>query len=82
MASGIYPVVSDIPANRGWLTDNRAAFFPIGDANSLAEKIQEIASHGSLPSNGVENRKIVDQLGERSTNMDTILNHIQRASQL
>lgn len=42
MAVGLYPVVSDIPGNRGWITDgqNGTTFKP-GSAESLAEAIQK-----------------------------------------
>ena len=40
MASGCFPVVSDIPANREWIEDGKNGFlFPVNDEKTLAKKI-------------------------------------------
>jgi len=45
MALGLYPIVTDIPANREWITDRvNGRLFPVGDARSLAEVIRDVAA--------------------------------------
>lgn len=40
MASGCFPIVSDIPANREWIEDGVNGFLiPLDDTNKLSEKI-------------------------------------------
>ncbi len=40
MAAGCYPIVSDLPANREWITDDHnGSLFPVGDSDKLAEQI-------------------------------------------
>ncbi|MGB3195545.1 MAG: glycosyltransferase, partial [Phycisphaerae bacterium] len=42
MSSGLFPVVSDIPANRPWIEDGRSGLlFPVGDDSALAERLAE-----------------------------------------
>jgi glycosyltransferase involved in cell wall biosynthesis len=44
MAAGCFPIVSDLPANREWITDgHNGLLFPVGDTQTLAEKIVAIA---------------------------------------
>lgn len=48
MAAGCYPIVSDVPANREWITDGvNGSLFPVGDDDALAKKI--IAAAGDPP---------------------------------
>jgi glycosyltransferase involved in cell wall biosynthesis len=43
MSSGLFPVVSDIPANRPWIEDGRSGLlFPVGDDAALAERLAEV----------------------------------------
>jgi len=43
LASGTFPVVTDIPSNRDWITDGKNGFlFPINEAGILASKILDI----------------------------------------
>jgi len=49
MASGCFPVVSDIPANREWIRDGENGFLvPVGDEKVLAKKIVEASRNRSL----------------------------------
>lgn len=44
MAAGCYPIVSDLPANREWITDGQnGSLFPVGESESLAQQIAAIA---------------------------------------
>jgi glycosyltransferase involved in cell wall biosynthesis len=41
MASGVFPIASDIPANRQWITDGlNGHIFPVGDPQSLAALLE------------------------------------------
>lgn len=43
MALGLYPVVTDIPANREWIEDGiNGRLFPVGDDGALARVIKEV----------------------------------------
>lgn len=43
MACGLFPIVSDIPANREWITDRKnGLLFPPGDHLALARSINEV----------------------------------------
>jgi glycosyltransferase involved in cell wall biosynthesis len=45
MAAGCYPIVSDLPANREWITDRvNGALFPVGDNRALAQQIIDAAN--------------------------------------
>lgn len=46
MACGTFPVVSDIPANRPWISDGENGFlFPLNDPGMLAERIFRLYSN-------------------------------------
>lgn len=46
MASGLAPIVSDIPANRQWIQDAESGYlFPIKDHATLAKKIVELVNN-------------------------------------
>jgi glycosyltransferase involved in cell wall biosynthesis len=43
LAMGVYPVVSDIPANRAWIEDGRnGRLFPVGDDAALARALADV----------------------------------------
>lgn len=44
MSQKTFPVVTDIPGNREWL-ESDAHFFPVGDAATLAQRIENAADH-------------------------------------
>lgn len=49
MASGCFPVVSDIPSNREWIEDGKNGFlFPVDDENTLAKKILQAIHDNEL----------------------------------
>jgi glycosyltransferase involved in cell wall biosynthesis len=46
MACGVYPIASDIPANRQWVTDGlNGSLVKINDVDALAEKICYVYQH-------------------------------------
>src|SRR4030042_441582 len=63
LASGSFPVVTDIPSNKGWLADGENGFLvPKENENLLARKIVEaIRDHGLLGEAYKKNRKLVEQ---------------------
>jgi glycosyltransferase involved in cell wall biosynthesis len=65
MASGAFPVVTDIPANREWITDGENGFLvPTGREAFLARKIVEAIGHPELRAKALErNRIIVEEKG-------------------
>jgi len=45
MALGLYPIVTDLPANREWITDKiNGRLFSVGDAEALARIITEVGN--------------------------------------
>jgi glycosyltransferase involved in cell wall biosynthesis len=66
MAAGCFPVVSDIPANREWVTDgDTALLFPPGDAEALARCLRRAASDAPLRDRAAaRNRQVI---AERAT---------------
>jgi len=63
LASGAFPVVTDIPSNREWIADGDNGFLvPKENENLLAKKIMDaIRDHGLLGEAHEKNRKIVEQ---------------------
>ena len=65
MASGAFPVVTDIPANREWITDGKNGFLvPTGSEAFLARKIIEALRRPELRATALErNRIFVEEKG-------------------
>lgn len=42
LSCGLYPILSDIPANREWINNENGALISLEDAETVAEKIQDI----------------------------------------
>ena len=63
MGSGVFPVVTDIPANREWITNGENGFLvPADEAESLASKIIDAIRNRELAEKSrEENRLIVQQ---------------------
>lgn len=76
MATGLFPVVSDIKANSAWLKqDVDGLLHKVGDAEDLATKILQLCDHSQLLTGAAEgNRKRVVESGDRKTNMK----HLER----
>ena len=71
MACGSLPVVSDIAANREWITEGRnGLFFPVGDSEKLAEQIIFAASQPEWRRQAAErNWEIIRDRGSWDKNM-------------
>jgi glycosyltransferase involved in cell wall biosynthesis len=72
MACGIVPVVTDIPANRGWVTDGENGFVvPPGDTAALAERIVYLIKNKEIRETfGKIGREIVKQRAEYAREME------------
>jgi glycosyltransferase involved in cell wall biosynthesis len=75
MASGVFPVVTDVEANRIWIEDNSNGFLvPLGDSDALAAKIVRAYRSEDLRRDAVaRNRRLVETEFDRSRNMERML---------
>ena len=56
-AAGVFPVVTDIPSNREWITDRESGFLvPVGNERRLADRIIE----------AIRNEELVEKAGKRN----------------
>jgi len=71
MACGVFPVVSDIPANREWLEDGKTALlFPVGDPECLGRQLASLPQQEDLVRDAVRlNRRVIDKRADRKTNI-------------
>lgn len=76
MASGLLPVVTDIPGNREWIEDGKNGFlFPFGNYQALAEKIIWIINNFKETEKlRTENQKIIREKALWEENMKVIEN--------
>jgi glycosyltransferase involved in cell wall biosynthesis len=73
MAAGATPVISDIPGNREWLTEDSARFFPVGDASALARGLIEVLGNAEFRRAGrLANRARVERDGDWAANVSRI----------
>lgn len=80
MASGLIPILSDIPANREWIRHGENGFlFPAGDPVALA-RCMESAMEGQpwMPAARESNRRTVATLGDAETNVALLFERLQR----
>jgi glycosyltransferase involved in cell wall biosynthesis len=76
LAAGAFPVVTDIPSNREWITNAENGFLvPIGNEYILASKIVEAIRNKELLAQANEkNRKLIEQKAHWKTNIREITN--------
>lgn len=81
LASGTFPVVTDIPSNREWIADGDNGFLvPKENESLLAKKIVEaIRNHRLLAEAYEKNRKIVEQRAYWKENIKKITELYQNA---
>jgi len=81
LASGAFPVVTDIPSNREWIVDGDNGFLvPKENENVLAKKIVEaIRDHRLLGEAHEKNRKIVEQRAYWRENIKKIAKFYQNS---
>ena len=78
MACGLFPVVSDIPANREWLAhEDNGLLFPTGDWQRLAELIASLPRRPAMVRRAIEaNREIVEARADQTTNINRLLDRL------
>jgi glycosyltransferase involved in cell wall biosynthesis len=71
MATGLFPIVSDIKANSAWLSHNADGLLhKVGDADDLTKCIMQLYSNPQLAAEATRrNREKVVEHGKRETNM-------------
>lgn len=71
LASGLFPIVSDIKANSAWIKDGVNGFLhKLGDAGNLADCILRLLGEPEIAENaGPYNRKKVEEKADRNKNM-------------
>jgi glycosyltransferase involved in cell wall biosynthesis len=65
MGTGAFPVVTDIPSNREWISEGDNGFlFPVGDEERLADRIVEVIRNRKLFERAIRiNQKIIVEKG-------------------
>ena len=74
MACGLFPIVSDIPANREWIEDGASGFLvTVGDADKLARRIEQAWRDDALRESARKaNRRAIDTRADWHTNMAVV----------
>jgi len=74
MATGLFPVVSDIKANKAWLKNNvNGLLHRVTDAEDLADKILRLRGNPKLTIQAAKtNRRLVVTSGDRKTNLKQV----------
>jgi glycosyltransferase involved in cell wall biosynthesis len=80
MAAGLYPVVSDCPANREWLSgQGDGTLFPPDDACALAAALTRvIGDPASWAVARERNRLVIQRRADRETNLEILGRHYER----
>jgi L-malate glycosyltransferase len=80
MATGLFPIVSDIKANSAWLSRNTDGLrHKVGDADDLAKCIMQFCDNPQLAAAAAKrNRERVVEHGNRKTNMKRLEDIYQR----
>ena len=70
MAAGTYPIVSDLPGNREWVTDEGGAIVPVRQVAPLADAIvSALMEPARRSAAAVHNREVINQRGLWDVNM-------------
>jgi len=74
MALGLYPIITDIPANREWIEDGvNGRLFPVGDSDTLARVIGEVFDAADTwPEVREKNREIIRERALWPDNMAVV----------
>jgi len=74
MSRGCFPIVTDIPANREWITDGaNGSLFPVGDAKALADRVLErMADDAALNLASKTNIKLIRERGDLDANLSRV----------
>jgi glycosyltransferase involved in cell wall biosynthesis len=84
LATGLVPVVSDVPANRGWLEPGSSGLlFPPGDAAALAAALARALGDGELRARARREGPLrVAERGDLEVNMRRLAALLEAAAQL
>src|SRR6267143_3487631 len=70
LAAGAYPIVSDLPSNREWVTSEGGTVVPVREVAPLADAIVSALQDSTLRSMAaVHNREVINQRGLWEVNM-------------
>jgi len=74
MSQGCFPVVSDIPANREWVSSpDGGILFPVGDASSLSTGvISALGNPSLLDASAQKNIELVRERGDLGKNLERV----------
>lgn len=80
MAAGLFPVVSDIPANRLWLEGKGdGLLFPVENPDVLALCLEQAIGDSQMRQNAIKkNRDKVLDRGDRKKNMQILHDHYKQ----
>jgi glycosyltransferase involved in cell wall biosynthesis len=84
LACGLPCLVSDIPANREWVTEGENGWlFPDGDVDALAAKIlHAMDQRKSLPEIGRAARAVAEERADWKKNSAKLMQAYQQAAQM
>lgn len=84
MSCGLPCLVSDIPANKEWVTEGENGWlFPDGNADALAEKILRVMKkRDTLDETGAVSRLVAEQRADWTKNFEKLLKAYERTAQL
>ena len=81
MACGLLPIVSDIPANREWISDNNGLLFTPGDHTALARSIKVALEGGPWIASAIQaNHRMVAERANVDVNLRRLSQVILRDS--
>lgn len=74
IAKGVFPVVTDIPANREWIKDNINGFLcPTDDPSQLSKRILEALTNNALRKRAAEeNKTLLEEKGSYQKNIGVV----------
>ncbi len=80
MASGCFPIVSDLPANRAFIVSGKNGILvPVGDPEKLADAILDYLTHEDFYWNAIQkNRAFIEMEVNFEKNMEKIFNRYQK----
>jgi len=80
MATGNYPIVSDLEGNRSWIRNNEnGRLITCDDVNSLSNALEEVWNDKVKWRNAIEsNLSLVRHKASYETNMQVIANHYHK----
>ncbi len=80
MSRGLFPVVSDIPANREWITHGKnGLLFKVGSAFELSENLMRIFNDPELYNNAIKhNFEVINKMPDFKDNVTRMIAHFTK----